>query len=209
MIVNVTVMEKYQFKTNQKFYFFWKRLIDICGAFVGIIFCSLLLWWWVAIIIKLTSKGPICFRQERLGKHKKIFRIYKFRSMRADAPEIAPSDMTEEQQKAMEYRFGNFLRKTSIDETVQLLNIFSGKMSFVGPRPGAAKNEEELIKLRESYVPSAFEVKPGISGLAQVTMKRDHNPQEKARLDSEYVKRINFWLDAKLFLMTLLRVKGK
>lgn len=209
MIVNVTVMEKYQFKTDQKFYFFWKRLIDICGAFVGIIFCSLLLWWWVAIIIKLTSKGPICFRQERVGKHKKVFRIYKFRSMRVDAPEIAPSDMTEEQQKAMEYRFGNFLRKTSIDETVQLLNIFSGKMSFVGPRPGAAKNEEELIRLRESYIPSAYEVKPGISGLAQVKMKRDHNPQEKARLDSEYVKKISFCLDAKLFLMTLFRIKGK
>jgi len=209
MIVNATVMKKYQFKTNQKFYFFWKRLIDICGAFVGIIVCSLLLWWWVAIIIKLTSKGPICFRQERLGKHKKVFRIYKFRSMRADAPEIAPSDMTDEQQKAMEYKFGNFLRKTSIDETIQLLNIFSGKMSFVGPRPGAAKNEEELIKLRESYFPSAFEIKPGLSGLAQVKMKRNHSPQEKARLDSEYVKRINFWLDAKLFLMTLFRIKGK
>lgn len=129
--------------------------------------------------------------------------------MRVDAPEIAPSDMTEEQQKAMEYRFGNFLRKTSIDETVQLLNIFSGKMSFVGPRPGAAKNEEELIRLRESYIPSAYEVKPGISGLAQVKMKRDHNPQEKARLDSEYVKKISFCLDAKLFLMTLFRIKGK
>lgn len=129
--------------------------------------------------------------------------------MKVDAPEIAPSDMTAEQQKAMEYKFGNFLRKTSIDETVQLLNILSGKMSFVRPRPGAAKTEEELIRLRESYIPSAFEVKPGISGLAQVNMKRDHNPKEKARLDSEYVKKINFLLDAKLFMMTILRIKGR
>jgi len=202
-------MENYKFKNSQKFYFFWKRLIDICGSFVGIIFCSLLIWWWVALLIKLTSKGPIFFRQERVGKNKRVFRIFKFRTMRADAPEIAPSDMTDEQRKAMEYKFGNFLRRFSIDETVQILNVLSGKMSFVGPRPGAAKNEEELIRLRESYTPSAFDVKPGISGLAQVKMNRDHNPKEKARYDSEYAKRIGFCLDAKLFLMTLLRIKGK
>lgn len=202
-------MEKYQFKKNQRFYFFWKRLIDVCGAFVGIIVCSLLIWWWVALLIKLTSKGPVIFRQERVGKHKKIFRMFKFRTMRADAPEIAPNDMTDEQQKSMEYKFGTFLRKFSIDETVQILNVLSGKMSFVGPRPGAAKNEEELIRLRELYTPSAFDVKPGISGLAQVKMNRDHNPEEKARYDSEYARIVNFWLDAKLFLMTLLRIKVK
>lgn len=202
-------MENYKFKKSQKFYFFWKRLIDICGSFVGIIFCSLLIWWWVALLIKLTSKGPIFFRQKRVGKNKRVFRIFKFRTMRADAPEIAPSDMTDEQREAMEYKFGNFLRKFSIDETVQILNVLSGKMSFVGPRPGAAKNEEELIRLRESYTPSAFDVKPGISGLAQIKMNRDHDPKEKARLDSEYVKKISFCLDAKLFLMTLFRIKGK
>ncbi len=202
-------MENYKFKKSQKFYFFWKRLIDICGSLFGIIVCSLLIWWWVAILIKLTSKGPVLFRQERVGKHKKVFKIYKFRTMRADAPQIAPSDMTEEQQKAMEYKFGNFLRKFSIDETVQLINVLGGTMSFVGPRPGAAKNEEELIRLRESYTPSAFDVKPGISGLAQVKMNRDHDPKEKARYDSEYARTVDFWLDAKLFLMTLLRIKGK
>jgi len=202
-------MEKYRFKKSQKFYFFWKRAIDIFGSLVGIVLCSLLIWWWVVLLIKFTSKGPVFFRQERVGKHKKIFRIYKFRSMRVDAPEIAPSDMTCEQQKAMEYKFGNFLRKTSIDETVQIINVLLGQMSFIGPRPGAAKNEEELIRLRESYYPSAFEVKPGMSGLAQVKMKRDHNPQEKARLDSEYVKKLNFCLDAKLFFMTLFRIQGK
>ncbi|MDD3999617.1 MAG: sugar transferase [Bacilli bacterium] len=202
-------MKNYQFNKSQKCYFFWKRLIDICGAFFGIIFCSLLIWWWVALLIKLTSKGPALFRQERVGKHKKTFKIFKFRTMRTDAPEIAPSDITIEQQKAAEFKFGSFLRKFSIDETVQIINILCGEMSFVGPRPGAAKNEEELIRFREFYTPSAYEVKPGISGLAQVKMNRDHNPKEKARFDSEYVENISFWLDVQLFLMTILIIKGK
>ncbi len=202
-------MESYRFKKSQKCYFFWKRLIDICGAFVGIIVCSLLIWWWVILLIKFTSKGPVLFKQERVGKHKKTFRILKFRTMIVDSPEIAPIYMTAEQQKATEFKFGSFLRKYSIDETIQIINVLSGKMSFVGPRPGAAKNEEELIRLRESYTPSAFEVKPGITGLAQVKMNRDHDPKEKARYDSEYARTINFCLDAKLFLMTLLRIKGK
>lgn len=202
-------MEKYQFKTDQKFYFFWKRLIDICGAFVGIILCSLLLWWWVAIIIKLTSKGPICFRQERYGKNMKIFKIYKFRSMRIDAPNIPAEDLTVEQQKAMTYKFGSFLRKSSIDETIQLLNILVGQMSFIGPRPCMSDDSDELTSARKLITPSPYLVKPGLSGLAQVKMRREHNPKEKAKFDSEYVKKINFWLDAKLFLMTLLRIKGK
>ena len=87
-------------------------------------------------------------------------------------PNLAPSDMSGEKQLSMETGFGKFLRKTSIDETVQLLNIFVGHMAFIGPRPGAAINEEELVVAREKYTPNAYDVKPGLSGLAQVKMHR-------------------------------------
>lgn len=199
---------KYKFTKMQKFYLFWKRTIDICGSSIGILLLSPLIIL-VSIIIKCTSKGPVFFRQERIGKHKKIFRIFKFRSMRVDAPEVAPSDMTPEQQKAMEYKWGNIMRKTSLDEIPQLFNIFLGDMSFIGPRPGAAHNEEELIKLRDSYTPSAYEVRPGLGGLAQAKMNRDHNPELKARYDSEYVSHISLWLDTKLFLNTVFGIFGK
>ena len=146
-------MGKSVLRKSQRVYLFFKRLVDLVGSLVGIILLSPVLLI-CAIITKCTSKGPIFFRQERLGKNKKVFRIFKFRSMRADAPEIAPSDMTIEQQKAMEYRWGRFMRKTSLDEIPQLFNIFVGDMSFIGPRPGAAHNEEELVKAREAYSPN-------------------------------------------------------
>ena len=130
--------------------------------------------------------------------------------MRLDAnPNLAPSDMSEKSQKSMETGFGKFLRKTSIDETTQLLNIFIGQMAFIGPRPGAAQNEEELIRLRESYTPSAYEVRPGLGGYAQLKMHRDHDPEKKALYDHEYVKRLSFWLDIKLFFGTIFGIFGK
>ena len=129
--------------------------------------------------------------------------------MRLDAnPNLAPSNMDAEYQKSLETGFGRFLRKTSIDETPQLLNIFAGQMAFIGPRPGAAKNEEDLIRLRESFVPSAYEVKPGLGGLAQLKLKREHSPENKARLDSEYVKSFSLWFDIKLFVGTVFGIFG-
>lgn len=102
------------------------------------------------IINLFSTKEHPFYVQRRLGKHKKEFGLIKFRSMHVDAPEVAPSDIDENTQKNMETGFGKFLRKTSLDETPQLLNIFIGQMAFIGPRQGAAHNEEELIKLRES-----------------------------------------------------------
>lgn len=199
-------------RTGQKVYLAIRRFLDIIFSGLGLIILSLLLLI-IALLIKCTSKGPVFFRQQRVGKNKKIFRIFKFRTMRADAPEVAPSDMSEEQQKAMEYKFGNFLRKFSIDELPQLINIFLGHMSFIGPRPGAAHNEEELVKLREEHHPSAFLVQPGLSGYAQLKMHRDHNPLKKAELDSYYVKHVNFFFDTKLFFQTIFSIftssKGK
>ena len=127
------------------------------------------LWWWVIPVNCFFTKFHPFFVQERIGKNKKVFKLIKFRSMRLDAdPNLAPSDMNAEHQQSMETGFGKFLRKTSIDETLQLFNILAGQMGFIGPRPGAAHNEEELIAARESYTPSAFDVRPGMSGYAQV-----------------------------------------
>ena len=99
-------------------------------------------------------------------------------------------------------------RKTSFDETPQLLNIFIGQMAFIGPRPGSAHNEEFLRECREKYTPNAYDVKPGISGYAQIKMKREHDPEFKALWDSEYVKRMSFWFDVKLFVYTILKIFG-
>lgn len=195
--------------TLQKIYLPFKRIIGIFGSLIGILVCFVFLWWWVIPINVIVTKGHPFFVQKRLGKNKKIFNLIKFRSMRIDAnPNLAPSDMDESRQQSMETGFGKFLRTSSIDETLQLLNIFIGNMAFIGPRPGAAVNEEELIAAREKYNPNAYAVKPGLSGLAQVVMHREHNPEFKAKYDHEYVAKISFFLDVKLFFMTILRIFG-
>lgn len=202
-------MSTYVFTTRQKIYLPFKRLIGILGSIVGIVFCLVLLWWWVFPINAVVTKGHPVFVHKRIGKNKKVFKLLKFRSMRMDAdPNLAPSDMDQKKQKSMETGFGKFLRKSSIDETLQLLNILVGHMAFIGPRPGSAVNEEFLIECREKYTPNAYDVKPGISGYAQIKMKRDHDPEFKAKWDSEYVKRMNFWFDARVFVYTFLKVFG-
>lgn len=196
-------------KTSQKIYLPFKRLIGIIGSFVGIVLCIPLLWWWVLIVNAIVTKGHPFFIQKRVGKNKKTFGMIKFRSMKIDAnPNLAPSEMNQEYQKSLETGFGKFLRKTSIDETPQLLNIFIGQMAFIGPRPGAAVNEEELIKLRESYNPNAFDVKPGLSGYAQTRMNREHDPKQKAYYDHFYVTKMSLWFDTKIFSYTILKLFG-
>lgn len=202
-------MQKSNLKKIQKIYLPLKRLIDLLGSFLGIIVCFIFLWWWVIPVNAIVTKGHPFFVHERVGKNKKVFKMIKFRSMRLDAnPYRAPSDMSETKQTSMETSFGKFLRKTSIDETPQLLNIFAGQMSFIGPRPGAAHNEDELIRLRESYTPNAFDVKPGLSGYAQTKMNREHNPEQKAYWDHIYAEKMSLWLDIKIFIYTVLKLFG-
>ncbi len=194
---------------KQKLYLPFKRIIGIFGSIIGILICFLLLWWWIIPINAIITKGHPFFIQERYGKHKKVFKMIKFRSMKLDAnPNLAPSDMDETQQKSMDTGFGKFIRKTSIDETPQLLNIFTGQMAFIGPRPGSAHNEEFLRECREKYTPNAYDVKPGISGYAQIKMKREHDPEFKAYWDHKYVERMNFFFDCGVFFYTILKVFG-
>ena len=196
-------------RKNQKFYLVIKRIIGFFGSLVGILVCSSLFWWWIILVNLFVTKGHPFYAQERIGKNKKIFKLLKFRSMRVDAPEVAPSDLTPEAQRAMETNFGHFLRKTSLDETLQLFNIFIGQMAFIGPRPGAAHNEEELIVSRDKFTPSAFEVKPGLGGWAQLNMNRMHDPDDKAKYDHEYVKHVSLWFDIKIFALTIFGLFGK
>ena len=197
-------------RKSQKVYLPFKRIIGIFGSIIGILVCFALLWWWIIPVNAIVTRGHPFFVQERIGRKKRIFGCIKFRSMKLSAnPNLAPSDMDMNKQLSMETAFGSFLRKTSFDETPQLFNILFGQMAFIGPRPGAASNEEELIRLREIYTPNAFDVRPGLGGLAQLVMRRNHNPLEKARLDHEYVAKLSFHLDCKLFFCTIFGIFGK
>jgi len=194
-------------KTSQKFYLPLKRLISIFGSVIGIVVCSALLWWWIIPVNAIATKGHPFFVQKRIGKGKKVFNLIKFRSMRVDAnPNLAPSDMNANTQVSMETPFGKFLRKSSLDETPQLFNILVGDMAFIGPRPGAAVNEEILIAEREKYTPNAYDVRAGLTGLAQVQMQREHDPAFKAKYDHEYAENMSLWLDIKLFFLTIFKV---
>lgn len=196
-------------KTSQKIYLPFKRLIGLFGSIIGIVFCTIFLWWWIIPVNAIVTKGHPFFVQERYGKHQKVFKMIKFRSMKLDAdPNLAPSDMDENKQKSMDTGFGRFLRRSSFDETPQLLNIFVGQMAFIGPRPGSAHNEEYLRECREKYTPNAYDVKPGISGYAQIKMKREHNPEFKALWDHKYVKRVSLWFDIGIFGYTILKIFG-
>jgi len=178
-----------------------KRIIDIILSFIGLVvllpvFCILI------ILIKVDSRGPVLFRQKRVGKGKTHFNILKFRTMRIDTPSDKPTHLLENPGKWIT-RVGKFLRKTSLDELPQIWNIFVGQMSIIGPRP-ALWNQYDLIAERDEY--GANDVLPGLTGWAQIN-GRDELPIEiKARLDGEYVERISFGFDVKCFFGTIISV---
>jgi O-antigen biosynthesis protein WbqP len=193
---------------HQKAYLVLKRFIDIVGSLLGLIVLSplMIIVWFITLC---TEGTPVLFRQKRIGKNEKPFTLYKFRSMKKTAKQVAPSDISEQEQAQMETKWGRFMRKTSIDEFPQLFNILFGDMSFIGPRPGQGSEVEgDLIKARRSYVPSAYLVRPGLGGFAQVYMGREHNPDEKAKWDSFYVQNLSLWFDFKMFVWSFLCLFG-
>ena len=181
-----------------------KRVLDFILALLLLIILSPIF----AIIaggIKLTSEGPVFFKQKRIGKGKSTFYIYKFRTMRIDAPKDTPTHLLDKPD-AYITRIGKILRKTSLDELPQLINILKGEMSFIGPRP-ALWNQYDLIAERDKY--GANDVVPGLTGWAQIN-GRDELPIEvKARLDGEYVQRMCFLFDVKCFFGTIISVLKK
>ncbi len=152
--------------------------------------------------IKIESKGPVFFKQKRIGKNKKEFMIYKFRSMRTDTPKDTPTHLLDDPDIYIT-KVGRFLRKTSIDELPQIINILKGDMSIVGPRP-ALWNQDDLIAERDKY--NANSIRPGLTGLAQISGRDELEIPVKAKLDGEYTEKISFWLDVKIFFKTIIKV---
>ena len=175
-----------------------KRLLDILLSTVGIIILAVPMGI-IAIAIKADSKGPVFFKQKRVGLNKEYFEILKFRTMRIDTPRDVPTHELSDPQKWIT-KVGNILRKTSLDELPQLFNIFKGEMSVIGPRP-ALWNQFDLIEERDKY--NANSVRPGLTGLAQISGRDELEIPIKAKLDGEYVNKMSFIFDCKCFLKTI------
>lgn len=152
----------------------------------------------IAFLIKITSPGPVLFKQRRVGKNKRIFEIYKFRTMRNDTPKDMPTHLFTN-ATAFITPIGKILRKTSLDELPQLFNILRGEMSFIGPRP-ALWNQYDLIAERDKY--KANDIKPGITGWAQINGRDELEISVKAQLDGEYVHRVSFPFDLRCLVGT-------
>lgn len=180
---------------------FFKRLLDIILSGCAIVILSPLLLI-IAVAIKIDDPGPVLFRQKRVGIHKTHFSIMKFRTMKMDTPKDTPTHLLENPEQYIT-KVGKFLRKSSLDELPQIFQIFTGKMSIIGPRP-ALWNQFDLIAERDKY--GANDVRPGLTGWAQIN-GRDELPIEvKARFDGEYAEKLSFLFDCKCFFGTIVSV---
>lgn len=178
-----------------------KRFIDLILSFIGLVILSPI-FLILIIAIKLDSKGPVLFKQKRVGMNKTHFYILKFRTMKIDTPKDTPTHLLKDPDQYIT-KVGKFLRKTSLDELPQIWNIFVGQMSIIGPRP-ALWNQYDLIAERDKY--GANDVPPGLTGWAQIN-GRDELPIEvKAKLDGEYINRMSFGFDLKCFIGTIVSV---
>lgn len=178
-----------------------KRLIDIILSFLALIILSpvfLIL----IIAIKVDSKGPVLFKQKRVGIHKSHFNILKFRTMRIDTPKDCPTHLLENPDQWIT-KVGKFLRKTSLDELPQIWNIFVGQMSIIGPRP-ALWNQYDLIEERDKY--GANDISPGLTGWAQINGRDTVEIEDKARFDGYYTENMGLAFDVKCFFGTIVSV---
>ena len=179
----------------------FKRLIDFTLSLIGLLVLSPV-FIILMIAIKLDSKGPIFFTQKRVGIHKSYFNILKFRTMKIDTPKDMPTHLLTNPDMYIT-KVGKFLRKTSLDELPQIINILKGDMSIIGPRP-ALWNQYDLIEERDRY--GANDIMPGLTGWAQINGRDELEIDVKARLDGEYVEKLSFMMDVKCFLGTILSV---
>lgn len=182
-------------------YMKFKRLIDIILSLIGLLVLSPI-FLILIIAIKIDSRGPVLFKQKRVGINKTYFNILKFRTMRIDTPKDTPTHLLSNPDQYIT-KVGKFLRKTSLDELPQIWNIFVGHMSIIGPRP-ALWNQYDLIAERDKY--SANDVPPGLTGLAQINGRDELQIEVKAELDGKYVEKISFLMDVKCFFGTLISV---
>ncbi len=180
-----------------------KRLFDLLLALLAIALLTVPILW-VAIAVRLTSQGPALYWSDRVGRHNRIFKMPKFRSMRIDAPAVATHLLPNPEQWLTP--IGSFLRKSSLDELPQLWSILIGDMSFVGPRP-ALYNQDDLIALRTSR--GVHVLLPGLTGWAQINGRDELPIPQKVALDEKYLQQQSLWLDAKIIALTALKVIKK
>jgi O-antigen biosynthesis protein WbqP len=181
-----------------------KRLIDIILSLLGLIVLSPI-FLILIIAIKSNSKGPVLFKQKRVGLHKEYFYILKFRTMRIDTPNDIPTHLLDNPEQWIT-SVGKFLRKTSLDELPQIINILKGEMSIIGPRP-ALWNQYDLIEERDKY--RANDIPVGLTGWAQINGRDELSIDTKAQLDGDYAKNIGFGIDVKCFFLTIVSVVKK
>lgn len=178
-----------------------KRIIDFILAFIALVLLSPL-FLILALWIKVDSKGPVFFKQKRIGINRSFFQIYKFRTMLSETPSDMPTHLLDNPD-AFITKSGRFLRKTSLDELPQLINILKGEMAFIGPRP-ALWNQDDLADERDKY--NANDVLPGLTGWAQINGRDELPIKDKAQLDGEYIQNMSFWLDVKCFFGTFISI---
>lgn len=180
-----------------------KRMFDltlaILASFVLLVPIGL-----VSLFVKLTSKGPIVYWSDRVGRKNKVFKMPKFRTMQIDTPAVATHLLSNPEQFLTP--IGSFLRRSSLDELPQLWSILRGDMSFVGPRP-ALFNQDDLIALRTRY--GVERMIPGLTGWAQINGRDELPIPQKVQLDVEYMQRQSFWFDLKIIMLTVLKVLRK
>lgn len=186
---------------RKKEYIKKKEYLDIYLSLMALFFLAPV-FLTLVIAIKLDSPGPVFFKQKRVGIHQKYFKILKFRTMRTDTPKDMPTHLLQDPDQYIT-KVGKFLRKTSLDELPQLINIVKGEMSIIGPRP-ALWNQYDLIEEREKY--GANDILPGLTGWAQIHGRDELDIPEKAKLDGYYVDNLSFGLDVKCFFGTILSV---
>lgn len=178
----------------------FKRIIDFVLSLLGLLVLSAL-FLIIIIAIKIDDPGPAFFKQKRVGIHKTYFNLYKFRSMKMNTPDI-PTHLLKNPEQYIT-KIGAFLRKTSLDELPQMWNILKGDMSIIGPRP-ALWNQDDLVAERDKY--GANDVRPGLTGWAQINGRDELEIPVKARLDGDYIENISFGFDCKCFFGTILSV---
>lgn len=189
----------------RKLNLFIKRVIDFFGSFIGVIIISPILII-ISLLIKLTSNGPIFFKQERLGKDGKTFKILKFRTMVVNAENIGDGLTVKSENDNRITKIGKFLRATSLDELPQLFNVILGQMSLVGPRPPVTYYPYDGYENYPNWAKKRFSMRPGVTGLTQVTVRNSVSWDERIVVDNKYIDSFSIWFDIKILFSTFQKV---
>lgn len=184
---------------------FIKRLIDFLGSLIGLIIISpfLLI---IAILIKVTSKGPVFFRQNRLGKNGRTFKIIKFRTMVLNAEKIGDGLTVKNENDNRITKVGKFLRATSLDELPQLFNVLVGQMSLVGPRPPVTYFPYDGFENYPKWAKKRFKMRPGVTGMTQVTVRNSVSWDDRIVVDNKYIDEFSVWIDIKIMFQTVIKL---